>query len=158
MADNQPSRVLLIRQCQDRIALARSRKVLLFLLGVPLISACLLSAEERPAPEPAPKIVLNPRALNLGTVLQQTQRTFELEVANEGTRNLVIKDVTVSCGCTAAVVSQKTIKPGNSGKIRVTFKSLTFRGTVEKSVLISSNDPRTPVKEFTFTAFVTPGK
>jgi hypothetical protein len=128
------------------------------LLAVPLVSACWIRAQERPAPELAPKIVLNPVTLDLGTIPQQTQKTFELEVANKGTKNLIIREVNASCGCTAAVISQKTIRPGGLGKVRVTFKSSSFRGTVEKSVLISSNDPQAPVKEFTFTAFVTPGK
>ena len=117
-----------------------------------------MRAEDKPAPESAPRIVLSPATLDLGTIPQQIQKSFELEVANRGTKNLIIREVTASCGCTAAVVSQKTIRPGGSGKVRVTFKSSSFRGTVEKSVLISSNDPQAPVKEFTFTAFVTPSK
>jgi Protein of unknown function (DUF1573) len=128
------------------------------LLTICLLWVCWLQGDEKPAPELAPKIVLNPATLDLGSLPQQTQKTFELKIANEGTKNLIIRGVTASCGCTAAVVSQKTIKPGVSGKVRVTFKSSSFSGTVEKSVLITSNDPQTPVKEFTFTAFVTPSK
>jgi hypothetical protein len=158
MAANQHSPRTMISQTASYLSGIGLRKASWVLLAVPLVSACWLSAEEKPVPESAPKIVLNPATLNLGTLPQQTQKTFELEVANWGTKNLVIKEVIASCGCTAAVVSQKTIKPGGAGKIRVTFKSSSFSGTVEKSVLISSNDPQAPVKEFTFTAFVTPGK
>jgi hypothetical protein len=91
-------------------------------------------------------------------VPQKAQRIFELEIANEGTKTLVVKEVTASCGCTAAVVSQKAVRPHDSGRVRVTFNSGSFRGTIEKSVFIKSNDPQTPVKEFIFSAYVTPGE
>ena len=128
------------------------------LLAVVLPSVGWLLGEERPTNPVAPKIVLKPATLNLGNVPQQTQRTFELEIANEGTKTLLIKEVTASCGCTAAVVSQKMVRAHGSSRVRVTFNSLSFRGTIEKSVVIKSNDPQTPIKEFTFTAFVKPSR
>jgi hypothetical protein len=128
-------------------------------LSILLVSfVCGLKAEERVSSEVGPKIVIIPVKLDLGNLPQQTRKTFDLGIANEGTKNLVIKEVSAACGCTAAVVSQKVVKPGGSGKVRVTFNSGSFSGTVEKSVFIASNDPQNPVKEFTFTAFVVPGK
>jgi hypothetical protein len=128
------------------------------LLGILVLSVCWLLGEEKPANALAPKIVLIPAKLNLGNVPQKAQRIFELEIANEGTKTLVVKEVTASCGCTAAVVSQKAVRPHDSGRVRVTFNSGSFRGTIEKSVFIKSNDPQTPVKEFIFSAYVTPGE
>ena len=127
-----------------------------FALMLLALCSSLMAAEEKSSEDPGPKIVLLPATMDLGKVPQQTKKTFDLAIANEGTKDLTIKNVSASCGCTAVVLSDKTIKPGAKGKVQVTFNAGNFKGTIEKSVLISSNDTRDPVKEFTFTAFVVP--
>ena len=123
-----------------------------------LLALCssLMATEEKSFEDPGAKIVLLPATMDLGKVPQQSKKTFDLTIANEGTKDLTIKSVSGSCGCTAVVLSDKTIKPGAKGKVQVTFNAGNFKGTIEKSVLISSNDAKDPVKEFTFTAFVVP--
>jgi len=63
---------------------------------------------------------------------------------NTGGAVLHIKRVRTSCGCTAALVSQKEIKPGESGEIKTRFNSRRYRGRQRKSIYVSSNDPKNP--------------
>ncbi len=63
---------------------------------------------------------------------------------NIGKSDLIITDVKSSCGCTAAVVSGKTIKPGESGNLRIEFDSSNKSGKISKTVTLYTNDSITP--------------
>ncbi|RJP63768.1 MAG: DUF1573 domain-containing protein [Ignavibacteriales bacterium] len=63
---------------------------------------------------------------------------------NAGNSDLVIKDVKSSCGCTAAVLSGKTIKPGESGNLKIEFDSNNKNGKISKTVTLYTNDIITP--------------
>jgi len=72
----------------------------------------------------------------------KVEHVFKLE--NLGNETLEIKKVKPSCGCTAAILSQKTILPGETGEIKATFKSASYNGKVKKTISVLSNDPDTP--------------
>jgi uncharacterized cupredoxin-like copper-binding protein len=81
---------------------------------------------------------------------KKVEYTFKFE--NKGTESLVIKDVKTSCGCTAAVVSSTTIKPGQVGSIKVDFDTKNRQGRNSKSITIVSNDTKEPNKVITIYA------
>lgn len=83
---------------------------------------------------------------------QKVEYTFNFE--NKGTESLVIKDVKTSCGCTAAVVSNNSIKPGEVGSIKVDFDTKNRLGRNSKSITIVSNDTKQPNKVLTIYADV----
>jgi uncharacterized cupredoxin-like copper-binding protein len=83
---------------------------------------------------------------------KKVEYTFKFE--NKGTESLVIKDVKTSCGCTAAVVSNNTIKPGESGSIKVDFDTKNRQGRNSKSITVVSNDTKEPNKVITIYADV----
>ena len=58
-----------------------------------------------------------------------------------GTDTLIIGRVHSSCGCTAALVSNDEIAPGDSAEIKATFRSKGFSGKVEKKIYVDTNDP-----------------
>ena len=60
---------------------------------------------------------------------------------NTGTTTLEITDVRPGCGCTTAGAWDKSVKPGESGKIPIQFNPGNFSGTVTKSVTVTCNDP-----------------
>jgi len=60
---------------------------------------------------------------------------------NVGTDTLIIGRVHSSCGCTAALVSNDEIAPGDSAEIKATFRSKGFSGKVEKKIYVDTNDP-----------------
>lgn len=83
---------------------------------------------------------------------KKVEYTFNFE--NKGTESLVIKDVKTSCGCTAAVVSNNSIKPGEVGSIKVDFDTKNRSGRNSKSITIVSNDTKQPNKVLTIYADV----
>ena len=83
---------------------------------------------------------------------QKVEYTFKFQ--NTGTESLIIKDVKTSCGCTAAVVSDNTIKPGQDGSIKVDFNTKNRSGRNSKSITVVSNDTKEPNKVITIYADV----
>ena len=59
-----------------------------------------------------------------------------------------------SCGCTAAVVSDNSIKPGQDGSIKVDFDTKNRSGRNSKSITVVSNDTKEPNKVITIYADV----
>jgi len=108
----------------------------------------------------APDILLEEEQLDLGPVQNGEVRSFEVEVVNQGTGDLVIEAVSTSCGCTSARVIPTTLGPGESGSLQVTFDSGAHgpeeSGPVLKQVFIASNDPDSPEVEFRLIADILP--
>ena len=74
--------------------------------------------------------------------------TFEF--TNTGNKPLLIIDATASCGCTHPEYPSKPIKPGKTGKIKVTYSPIGRPGAFNKSVKIKTNG-----KERTTTLHIT---
>ncbi|UCH36437.1 MAG: DUF1573 domain-containing protein [Armatimonadota bacterium] len=60
---------------------------------------------------------------------------------NTGTAPLIIGDVKTSCGCTAALVTDKEVPPGGEGRVKATFRTTNYKGTQRKSIYVETNDP-----------------
>lgn len=103
-----------------------------------------------------PRISFSNGHHDFGKVLQgkTVEHTFIFE--NKGTQDLWIKEVTTSCGCTAALVRSNTVKPGEKGEIKVSYDSQGRAGKVSRTITVVSNDQVEPVKELTIDAYVTP--
>jgi hypothetical protein len=65
---------------------------------------------------------------------------------NMGAQPLVIHDVSTSCGCTTAEYPSASLKPGERGAVRTTFRSRGYSGDVDLSLLVKSNDAKEPMK------------
>lgn len=101
-----------------------------------------------------PKIVFPVDAKNFGKIKQGAEATYEFVFRNDGDDKLTIKNVETSCGCTAALVSDRTVDPGKTGKIKVVFNSLGYAGEVEKYIFVDSNDPANPRAQLKISASV----
>ncbi len=91
---------------------------------------------------------------DFGVVQEGKKLEYTFKFQNNGTESLVIKDVKTSCGCTAAVVSENTIKPGQDGSIKVNFDTKNRSGRNSKSITVVSNDTKEPNKVITIYADV----
>jgi hypothetical protein len=98
-------------------------------------------------PAKGPRIVVEPEAFDFGKALQQKTLTKEFNIRNLGTEELVIGKVSTTCGCTAAVPGEKTIKPGGSTPLHVELQTRTNTGKIERTVLVETNDPMKAVYE-----------
>lgn len=74
------------------------------------------------------------------------------QFTNTGKTDLEILDVRTSCGCTAAILSKKILKPGEEGSLKVQFDSSNRSGKVSRTVSLLSNDPVEPTKTLTIFA------
>ena len=77
---------------------------------------------------------------DFGKVKQGEVLTHEFVFVNEGDAELVIESVATSCGCTAALASEDRIPPGKEGRIKASFDTRGYAGSVVKYVYVESND------------------
>lgn len=81
---------------------------------------------------------------DFGTIYKGQTVTHHFVIKNGGTDTLLITGVGAQCGCTAALVSSMRIPPDSTSEFKVSFSSWAFGGPVQKSVNVTSNDPKAP--------------
>ncbi|MCX6577490.1 MAG: DUF1573 domain-containing protein [Candidatus Aminicenantes bacterium] len=101
-----------------------------------------------------PKIVFKEDTHDFGKVKQGNNLTHEFVFKNDGDDMLTIKNVETSCGCTAALVSNKKVEPGKTGKIKVSLDTRGYAGEVVKFVYVESDDPVQPKIQLKITAAI----
>ncbi len=94
--------------------------------------------------ENAPVFKLASTTVDIGKMPGSTEKEVEFKFTNAGNRDLVIRHVRSTCGCTA--VQQGTqgmgIKPGQSSSIKAKFNSGSYKGRVTKAIYVYTNDPK----------------
>jgi len=88
----------------------------------------------------AAKIKFEAVELSFGEIDAGKSVDLEFKFSNAGDETLVIKNISTSCGCTAATLEKKEYKPGESGVLPVKFFSQGYNGKVVKTVTVSTND------------------
>lgn len=89
----------------------------------------------------APKANFETTQFEFGTIKQGESARHIFKFKNEGKKDLIIRKIKSSCGCTAVSPKSKIIKPGESSEIDVTFDSSNKRGRQHKFIHIICNDP-----------------
>jgi hypothetical protein len=87
-----------------------------------------------------PRIAVEPSEFDFGEVLPNKTVEKEFTVSNQGTEELVIEKVLTDCGCTAAMLEDKRLDPGESAVLRATLRTGSRPRHLRKRVLIHSND------------------
>lgn len=83
---------------------------------------------------------------DFGRVIQGEKVSFGFKFTNTGKSDLILSNVSTSCGCTVPDFPKTPIKPGESHRIDVKFDSDGRRGYQNKTVTINSNtQPNTQV-------------
>lgn len=93
----------------------------------------------------APNLQVDNPKYDFGEVFQGEKVLHVFEFVNEGDEMLTIDRVRSSCGCTAALVSERNIPPGGKGELQANFDSTRFRDAVSKTISLYSNDPVRPI-------------
>lgn len=78
---------------------------------------------------------------DFGVAYPNNKLVHQFVLKNAGNEPLEITDVRTSCGCTAAVVSNKSIAAGATGAISVTM-STAVPGVMHKTATVVTNDPK----------------
>jgi len=84
----------------------------LFKVGLVLF-VCLMTSNALAAPN----LVVEQPVFDFGEVAQGDKVPHTFKFRNDGDKPLYIDRVKSSCGCTAALLSAKTLAPGESGEI-----------------------------------------
>lgn len=102
-----------------------------------------------------PKVVFSETQFDFGFVQEGKVVEHTFKFKNEGKKDLEIKDIRTSCGCTAALVSQKLLKPGEEGTIRIEFDSSNRFGRLSRTITVTTNELEAPTKVLTIYAEIT---
>lgn len=76
---------------------------------------------------------------DFGTVKEGEKVTYAFRFTNNGNADLKLTSVGTSCGCTASEYSTEPIKPGETGKIQISFDSAHRLGMQHKKITIRAN-------------------
>jgi hypothetical protein len=76
---------------------------------------------------------------NFGQVTEGEKIGFVFEFENKGPDDLVIEDVTTSCGCTVPKYDTRPIHPGGTGNLEVVFNTSGYNGIQAKTIKVKSN-------------------
>jgi len=122
-------------------------------LAVAALVAVGAGSDEKPAA--APRIRVEPESFDFGKAQPGKTLRKDFTIRNFGDAELVIEDVSTTCGCTAALSAQSRVEPGGRTALRVTFETRSYSGKVERQVLVRSNDPKAPLVQVRVSATVT---
>jgi hypothetical protein len=87
-----------------------------------------------------PVIEIDPDEHDFGSARQDQELVHDFIVTNTGTEDLVLSKIVTACGCTAAVAAETIVPPGGSTTLRVTLETRKYKGRIERSISIASND------------------
>lgn len=90
----------------------------------------------------APVFKVEATTVDIGTMDPGTTRDVEFRFTNAGGRDLILRNIRPTCGCTAVQQGgNTTVKPGESSIIKATFNSGSYKGKVTKAIYVYTNDP-----------------
>ncbi|BBO34287.1 DUF1573 domain-containing protein [Lacipirellula parvula] len=92
----------------------------------------------------SPRVEIDDRIFDFGERDAGDVVEHAFKLTNSGQETLLINRVLTSCSCTTAEVGSKSIPPGGSTTLNVKLDLHLLRGPQNRSVLVQSNDPRTP--------------
>lgn len=125
-------------------------------------SSTMISESESTVPESGSRIELDRTFYDFGVIPQYggtVQKTFT--VKNSGKETLTIGDITTSCSCTSATISDTSISPAGTATLTVVFNPNFHeepRDVFKRTVFIPTNDPTTPEAEVTIQVDIAEGK
>lgn len=93
-----------------------------------------------------PQITFETMEHDFGRILEGETVSYDFTFTNTGKADLILAEVTTSCGCTVPSYSKAPIRANEKGKIKIAFNSQGRRGAQTKSVVVVSNtQPNTVV-------------
>lgn len=95
----------------------------------------------------APRLVVDPEVYDFGTAMDGTVIRFVVTLKNSGDSTLYISSVGYNCSCTSYSLAVRTLNPGESTTMTVTFNTRNYSShaqPVSQLVTIHSNDPARP--------------
>lgn len=76
---------------------------------------------------------------DFGRIIEGESVSFNFIFTNTGKQDLVIADVSTSCGCTVPSYPKSAIRPGESGSVKIAFNSKGRKGYQTKTIVVVAN-------------------
>jgi len=87
---------------------------------------------------------------DLGNVKEGPEVDISFKFKNTGNKNLIIQNVTASCGCTVVEKPGQPFQPGETGTIKAKFTTEGHTGTNNKSIYVIANTKGSTSQELKF--------
>jgi len=104
------------------------------------------SASGKANQDALPVITFTETEHDFGRILEGETVSYIFNFKNTGKSDLIIADVSTSCGCTVPSYPKMPVRPGESGTVKVAFNSNGRRGFQNKNIVVVSNtQPNTTI-------------
>ncbi len=90
----------------------------------------------------APVIEFDSKEFDFGDIKQGNKVEHIFTLKNVGKRDLIIRNVSTSCGCTAVTPEKNMIGKNESVPLKVEFNSAGKQGRQNKTITVITNDPK----------------
>ncbi|WP_026950085.1 DUF1573 domain-containing protein [Algoriphagus mannitolivorans] len=105
-----------------------------------ILFSILLSFQSAAQQTSVPKLIWKVNRIDLGTVLEeQGMQMAEFEFTHTQDSLFFIEDVILECGCTSVEYTRDTLKPGESGVVKVSFDPSSAAGFFSKLIMVKGN-------------------
>jgi uncharacterized membrane protein len=98
----------------------------------------MLTPQER---KNAPQVKFEKTTFNFGTAKPHSKVNHTFQFKNTGKRDLKIRKIRATCGCTTVEPSNSVIPPGESSSFEAIFSTGSRKGYQRKMIYFISNDP-----------------
>ena len=92
----------------------------------------------------APVVKYDSESFDFGDIKPNSKVEHTFNLKNAGKRELIIRDVKSSCGCTAVSPSKNMIASAESVPLKVVFDATGKSGRQNKTITVITNDPKNP--------------
>ncbi|HXX42550.1 MAG TPA: DUF1573 domain-containing protein [Chthoniobacterales bacterium] len=99
------------------------------------------------------ELVFEQTAIELHPAIGDEKAIGHFKYQNKGDKPVAIKNVSTSCGCTAASAKQ-TAEPGEKSEVTATFNIGDRMGTQQKIITVTTDDPAHPTTQLHLTVFI----
>lgn len=99
--------------------------------------------------------VVEGNEISFGKIYQTGKMVHKvITLKNAGADSIIIKKVSTSCGCTAALLSDSVLAPGQQTEVKIRFNPTGYIGEVTKYVYVSNSDPKNRLMTVRITGYV----
>jgi hypothetical protein len=104
------------------------------------------------------KLKLDKNVHDFGNVQEGKYYIANIKITNAGDADLEIKNITTTCGCTAALAVDKIVKPGKSTLLKIELDTTDREGKFVRVVNIHTSDRNQPLQTVTLFANIKQNK
>lgn len=97
------------------------------------------SASDQNSGQQTPAISFEKDTHDYGRIILGEKVTYSFKFTNTGQADLIISNVSSSCGCTVPTFTKTPVKAGEKGIISVTFDSENRKGFQHKTITVLTN-------------------